>query len=211
MVRSTPRARNPPKGWIASHPELAIRWNCDHPRRMLAAVLAGALFVVLLAAAIRLRGLDRELKALEAERVRLAAEGDALRAQLEERGRALDELTPYRGMVDATEDWVWAVDEHGTLTFSNPAGVALLGHADLVGRSLAELTHPDDQPVGWTGVLRRKHADGSWRTVDSRSVPAGDGWQGIDRDLSAPPQATATPGVAVVRSPVVDGRRDVVA
>jgi EAL and modified HD-GYP domain-containing signal transduction protein len=178
---------------------------------MVAAVLAGVLVVVLVAAAIRLRALDSELKALKAERAHLAAEGDVLRAQLAERRRALDELEPYRGLVDTAEDWVWAVDEHGTLTFSNAAGVALLGHADLVGRSLADLTHPDDQAVGWTGVLRRKHADGSWRTVDSRSVPAGGGWQGIDRDLSAPPPAASTPGVAVVRSPVVDGRREVVA
>lgn len=178
---------------------------------MIVGVLAAALVVVLVAAAIRLRALDAEKKQLEAERARLAAEGDALRAQLAERRRALDELTPYRGLVDTAEDWIWAVDEHGTLIFSNAAGAVLLGYTDLVGRSLADLTHPDDQAVGWNGILRRKHADGSYRTVDSRSVIAGGGWQGIDRDLSAPAPARATPGVAVVRSPVVDGRREVVA
>ena len=87
----------------------------------------------------------------------------------------------------------------------------MLGREDLVGTPLSELTHEQDQPVGWNGVLRRKHADGSHRTVDSRSVRSGRGWQGIDRDLTGGIPAKATPGVAVVRSPVVDGRREVVA
>ena len=63
------------------------------------------------------------------------------------------------------------------------------------------------------------HADGTLKTVDTRSVRAGDGWQGIDRDLTAEapgPRAPRQvpqierPGVAVVRWPVVDGRREVV-
>ena len=67
--------------------------------------------------------------------------------------------------------------------------------------------------------MRRIHADGSLRTVDMRTVRAGDGWQGIDRDLTAEAPAPRTPrtkpqverpGVAVVRWPVVDGRREVV-
>ena len=37
------------------------------------------------------------------------------------------------------------------------------------------------------------------------------GWQGIDRDLSAPTPEPVPQGVAVVRWPVVDGRREVVA
>jgi EAL and modified HD-GYP domain-containing signal transduction protein len=42
-------------------------------------------------------------------------------------------------------------------------------------------------------------------------VQSGRGWQGIDRDLTAAPPAKTLPGVAVVRSPVVGGRREVVA
>ena len=183
---------------------------------ILVAVLAAVLVLVIVAAAIRLRALGREAAALETERARLAAEGEGLRAQLEQRQRELDELAPYRELVEAGEDWIWAVDEHGRLTYSNPAGAALLGHDPLVGRTLAELTHPDDQPAGWAGIVRRRHADGSWRTVDSRSVRSGEGWQGIDRDLGAAAPAPGsrverTAGVAIVRSPVVDGRREVVA
>jgi EAL and modified HD-GYP domain-containing signal transduction protein len=178
---------------------------------IVALILAVVLIVVGVTAVIRVRGLESERRALESERARLVAEGEQLRAQLVERRRSLDELIPYRDAVDAAEDWIWATDEEGALCFSNPAGAALLGRVDLVGLALSELTHPDDQAVGWSGVLRRKHADGSWRTVDSRSVQAGRGWQGIDRDLTASPPAKATPGVAVVRLPVVDGRREVVA
>jgi EAL and modified HD-GYP domain-containing signal transduction protein len=192
---------------------------------IVAAAVAGVLLVVVIVIALRLRATGARASAAEAERDRLKAEGDALRAQLAERDRTVRELTPYRGFVEEAGDWVWATDADGRITFSNAAGAALLGHEDLVGRSLAELTHAEDRdataaPEGWAGVLRRLHADGSIKTVDTRSVRAGEGWQGIDRDLTAeapgpraprqaPPQVER-PGVAVVRWPVVDGRREVV-
>ncbi len=174
-------------------------------------MLAVVLVVVGVAAFIRLRAVEAERDAAEAERSRLAAEVEAQRERLAELRGQVDELIPYRDAVDAAEDWLWAVDEDGRLRFSSPAGAALLGRDELIGLTLAELTHPDDQALGWSGVLRRRHADSSYRTVDSRSVRSGRGWQGIDRDLTAVPPAKAIPGVAVVRSPVVDGRREVVA
>src|SRR5919206_383827 len=138
-------------------------------------------------------------------------------------GRASE--ASYRALVDAAPDWIWTCDPDGTLTFSNPAGEALLGHPDLVGRALADLTHSEDRPAlradGWSGVVRRLHSDGTWRTVETSSIPVRDGegrlagWRGIDRDLTpSAPVASALPGrlgVAIVRWPVVDGRRDVVA
>jgi c-di-GMP phosphodiesterase len=189
------------------------------------AVLAGVLVVVVIVAAVRLRSTGQRAAAAEAERDRLKAEGEALRAQLAQRDKAVEELTPYRGLVEDAGDWVWATDAEGTITFSNAAGAQLLGHDELVGLSLADLTHSEDReanaaPDGWAGVLRRLHADGSVKTVDTRSVRAGDGWQGIDRDLTAEapgprapreaPPRVERPGVAVVRWPVVDGRREVV-
>jgi EAL and modified HD-GYP domain-containing signal transduction protein len=178
---------------------------------IVAAVLAVVLVVVGVTAFVRLRAVEAERDAGEAERRRLAAEVEAQRARLAELRVEVDGLIPFRDAVDAAEDWLWAVDEDGRLRFSSPAGAVLLGRDELIGVSLAELTHPEDRAVGWSGVLRRKHADGSYRTVDSRSVRSGRGWQGIDRDLTSAPPAKATPGVAVVRSPVVDGRREVVA
>jgi EAL and modified HD-GYP domain-containing signal transduction protein len=202
---------------------------------MLGAVLAGVLVVVVVAAGIRLRALGARGAALEAERDRLATDGEGLRARLAQTEGTLQEVreseASYRALVDGAADWVWASDSAGTITFSNAAGSALLGHEELVGRTLEEFTHRDDQvaltaPQGWAGVIRRRHADGRWLTVDTRSVPVLDGggqpagWRGIDRDLTAPPPPARTPrplpdaverpGVAVVRWPVVDGRREVV-
>ena len=81
---------------------------------------------------------------------------------------------------------------------------------------MADLTYAEDRralstPGGWAGVVRRLHADGSLRTVDTRWAPLreGIGLCGIDRDLSAPPPAER-PEVAIVRLPVVDGLRAVV-
>ena len=132
---------------------------------VLAVVLAVVLVVVGVTAFVRLRAVEAERDALETERARLAADGEALRARVAELRREADELLPYRDAVDAAEDWLWATDEEGTLRFSSPAGAALLGREDLVGTPLSELTHEQDQPVGWNGVLRRKHAVPSDRLV----------------------------------------------
>jgi EAL and modified HD-GYP domain-containing signal transduction protein len=194
---------------------------------ILAAVLAVALVAVIVAAGLALRAARRRADAIEAERARVAGEAAALRKALGEREREVAELTPYRGLVEDAGDWVWATDAEGTITFSNAAGAALLGRDDLVGTKLAELTHPDDRAAlgeadGWAGVIRRLHADGSLRTTDTRWIPVGDGVQGIDRDLTSEGPARRVqrgpakrphgepPGVAVVRWPVVDGRREVV-
>ena len=80
--------------------------------------------------------------------------------------RAADDLRAseqaYRALVEAAPDWMWACDPDGTLTFSNPAGAALLGDDDLVGQPLADLTHPEDRPAlradGWSGVVRRRYS-----------------------------------------------------
>src|SRR5690348_11908201 len=140
---------------------------------VLALIPAALLVLVAAVAGVRLR-------ALGAERDRLAAEVSSLRAgvtALEATAAGLRASeAAYRGLVDEAADWVWAADHVGTLTFSNAAGAAMLGYADLVGVPAAELTHPDDRaalsaPDGWSGVVRRRHADGSYRTVDTRSVP----------------------------------------
>jgi c-di-GMP phosphodiesterase len=192
---------------------------------LVAVVIAVVLAVVAAILLGRMRSATQRAEQLEATRARLAAEGQALReriAALEgERDEARAQAERFTPLVQDAADWIWETDADGVLTFSNPAGAQVLGVEDPVGLSAVELTHPDDRaavtaPEGFTGVLRRRHADGSYRTLDTRSMPLETGgWRGIDRDLTAPgpppPEpAPERPGVAIVRWPVVDGRREVV-
>jgi EAL and modified HD-GYP domain-containing signal transduction protein len=190
---------------------------------VVAVVIAVVLAVVAVLLYVRANKANEQAAATEAARARLAAERDRLQekvAKLEtELSAAAQEAATYRPLVEEAGDWVWETDAEGVITFSNPAGAALLGVEDLVGRNAKELTHPDDQQAvlhGFSGVIRRRHADGSYKTLDTRSAATADGgWRGIDRDLTAPappvPEpAPERPGVAIVRWPVVDGRREVV-
>jgi EAL and modified HD-GYP domain-containing signal transduction protein len=194
---------------------------------MLLAALAIAFAALAAVLALRLRSAVRRAAALEAEAKRLGVQSEERRSNVEALERAVDTLrasdAAHRSLLDGAPDWIWETDAEGVLTYSSPAGGELLGHAELVGRPLAEVTHPDDRPAlaaeaGWSGVLRRRHADGSSRTTDVRSVRVPDqsgapaGWRGIDRDLTAPPEREPgeRPGVAIVRWPVVDGTRSVV-
>src|SRR3954463_21042 len=186
-------------------------------------IVAAVLAVVAVALYVRGNNANERAAVTEAARARLAAEREGLRgkvARLEgELSSAREEASTYRPLVEEAADWVWETDAEGVITFTNAAGASLLGRDDLVGQSVKELTHPHDRDAvtaGFSGVTRRRHADGTYRTLDTRSVPRPEGgWRGIDRDLTAPapPQPEPTPekpGVALVRWPVVDGRREVV-
>src|SRR5262245_24678861 len=190
---------------------------------LIAVVIAGVLAVVAVVLLMRLNKANEQASQAEAARARLAADREELWekvARLEgEVAAAKQEAATYRPLVEEAGDWVWETDAEGVITFSNPAGAELLGVEDLVGQSAKELTHPDDQDAvttAFSGVIRRRHADGSYKTLDTRSqATIGGGWRGIDRDLTAPappaPEPTPEkPGVAIVRWPVVDGRREVV-
>src|SRR3954468_9119164 len=164
---------------------------------LVAVVIAVVLAVVAIALYVRGNKANEQAASTEAARARLAAEREELWekvARLEdELSAAREEASRYRTLVEEAGDWVWETDGDGVITFSNSAGAALLGVEDLVGRNAKELTHPDDQEAvtaGFSGVIRRRHADGSYRTFDTRSVARpGGGWRGIDRDLTAPAPA----------------------
>src|SRR3954467_15992632 len=138
---------------------------------MLAWVLAGVLAAVALAATVRLLVVSRQAAPerasaearAAAERASAEAGAAAQRERIAALERAADDLraseASYRALVEAAPDWIWTCDPDGVLTFSNPVGAGLLGHDGLVGRPLAELTHPEDRPAlradGWSGVVRR--------------------------------------------------------
>jgi PAS domain S-box-containing protein len=112
----------------------------------------------------------------------------------------------FRALVETTQEWVWAVDEDGRHTYSNPGVERILGYRpeELLGRDGVELVHEDDRDrvtwlahdenvrkEGWSGiVLRWRHKDGSYRYVETSATPildeAGElrGFRGTDRDVT---------------------------
>ncbi|MGH3035510.1 MAG: PAS domain S-box protein, partial [Gaiellaceae bacterium] len=112
----------------------------------------------------------------------------------------------FRAFVETTEEWVWAIDERGVTTYSNPAVERILGYRpeELVGGdSLEHMCDEDREQVerllpdflarksGWSElVVRWRHKDGSLRHLESNATPildeAGElrGWRGTDQDVT---------------------------
>jgi PAS domain S-box-containing protein len=105
-------------------------------------------------------------------RVRHRQAHDALRAS-EERFRALSEHA---------NDLVGILDADGTYRYASPSHRRILGYApaEVQGRNVFELMHPDDVPhthaafaalmqspgAMEAAAFRMRHADGSWRTLE---------------------------------------------
>ena len=148
----------------------------------------------MIVAALVLAGVLIVVLAVVGERLRRetaradAAEAESARlvAEVLRREREVAQLTPFRARVEQAPDWIWTADSGGTVTYSNTPAFP-------VGSTVE---HP-----GRPGVVQRGE-----RTVDTRSVPLDGGWLGVDRDMTEVVPAR----VAIVRRPVVDGRRDVV-
>ena len=126
------------------------------------------------------------------------------------RKRAEEELRQseerYRVIVETTNEWIWAMDLDGRLTYSNLAVRAILGFEppELTGTDRLQLIHPEDLPAakevlarsiaeqtGWSGcVLRWRHRNGSYRHLESNAAPVFgangelDGFRGADRDIT---------------------------
>jgi len=112
----------------------------------------------------------------------------------------------YRSIVETTNEWIWATDMTGRLTYSNPAIEPILGYRpeELVGTDSLLLVHDEDrrqfeqirsesgaQSAGWSGlVLRWRHKSGHYCSLESNAVPVRDdhgeliGYRGSDRDIT---------------------------
>ena len=112
----------------------------------------------------------------------------------------------YRALVETTNEWIWASDLGGNLTYTNGAVTRILGHpVDRIdGACVFGLVHPDDVAAfdetiasavqdghGWSGlVLRWRHADGNYRYLESNAALIVDehgepcGFRGADRDIT---------------------------
>jgi PAS domain S-box-containing protein/putative nucleotidyltransferase with HDIG domain len=126
------------------------------------------------------------------------------RKQAEEEQRQQDKK--FRAFVETTNEWIWSIDQEGKHTFCNPALETILGYSpeEFVGKdSLAYICDEDRPKVqemlkqknsgkeGWSGlVLRWRHKDGSFRSLESTAVPVLDqagelvGYRGADRDIT---------------------------
>ena len=114
-----------------------------------------------------------------------------LEARVEARTQERDRLWT------ASRDLFAVIGADGRQRSINPAWTRLLGYdeADLLGRSLGDLIHPDDLPTvrdNWpkAGVeaaqfdARLKADDGEWRWLNWTVIPVGDAFYAIGRDLT---------------------------
>jgi PAS domain S-box-containing protein len=112
----------------------------------------------------------------------------------------------FRSIVETTSEWIWSIDLEGRHTYNNPTVETILGYApeELYGKGTLLLLHEDDRQQveemlpqmaakksGWTGlVLRWRHKDGTYRYLESHSIPIFDaagevvGFRGADRDIT---------------------------
>lgn len=158
----------------------ADRSGCDDPSVIVAALVLAGVLIVVLAV------VGERLRRARARADAAEAENARLVAELLRREREVTELTPFRARVERAPDWIWTADAGGTVTYSNTAALPVGSTVEQPGRS---------------GVVQR-----GGRTVDTRSVALDAGWLGVDRDMTEAVPAR----VAIVRRPVVDGRREVV-
>lgn len=122
--------------------------------------------------------------------------------ELEEELRTQTER--YEQILTEISDIVTILDEDGTIAYQSPSIGKLLGYEpeELMGRPVFELVHPDDlekaaeaffEAVGEEGRAERtvqyriRHADGSWRQVETTGVMTEDraiGPLAVTRDIT---------------------------
>jgi len=126
------------------------------------------------------------------------------RKEAEEALRERQEM--ISALIETSKDWIWSIDLEGIHTYCNPAIENILGYrpAELIGKNSFGLIHEDDRQLtretvekciadnrGWSNLLIRwQHKDGSWRYLESNSVPIYNskgeitGFRGVDRDVT---------------------------
>jgi PAS domain S-box-containing protein len=122
-------------------------------------------------------------------------------------GEALKERdATIHAIVETSKDWIWSIDLHGNLTYSNPAVENILGYQidEILKKPSIELLHEEDRKLvecrlqesistkcGWNNFITRwRHKNGTFLYLESTAMPIigtqGEliGFQGVDRDIS---------------------------
>jgi len=102
-----------------------------------------------------------------------------------ERGRAIEALERreehYRSLIENSMDLISILNLDGTIRYASPSHERLLGYPldELVGKNVLSFVHPEDKDGVRTALVngnngrplecRVRHADGSWRTLESFS------------------------------------------
>lgn len=186
--------------WIAKEDRIKVKNNMmsgfDKPYYVTALKNNGSTFPV------EIRG--KEAKYL-GESVRITALKD-----ISERINAEKIANEYQKSITAifnsTKDWIWRININTDITFTNKAVKEILGYEidEILGQKAPYLMHPEDRvsilkefkkwekkKVGWNNlIIRWIHKDGSYKYLESNSVPILDdenlliGYQGVDRDVT---------------------------
>lgn len=112
----------------------------------------------------------------------------------------------FRSIVETTNEWIWAGDLEGQITYSNPAVKQILGYnqTEVVGKNVFEFLHEDDRQAfadsirnsvikesGWSQEVRRfRHRDGNVHYLESNAATVFGsqgklvGFRGSDRDIT---------------------------
>ncbi len=112
----------------------------------------------------------------------------------------------YRSIVETTSEWVWEIDNDGTLRFCNATAKEILGYTPeyLIGHCafdfldakdregmIREVKEAQQKKIGWSNkVLRWIAKDGSTHYLESNATPIFDqegkltGFRGTDRDIT---------------------------
>jgi PAS domain S-box-containing protein len=91
-----------------------------------------------------------------------------LKVQLQEQLDRMDQL--YRGLVDCSPAIIYVLDADGRILFINDTAEVLLGYskAELLGRELAEIVHPDDRQFAYWPVRERRRDPRATRNLELR-------------------------------------------
>lgn len=134
----------------------------------------------------------------------LEGEKDRLEISVSQRTKALNESQEkYKNLVESTNDWIWQVDRHGLLVYSNSQSYEITGYSptEILGKAFLDLVVPEDreylqdifthhrvftEPV----VKTNRHKNGNFIISETSMVAIFDGdgnfqgYRGIDRNIN---------------------------